>query len=58
MRDRYKITQKDRIHFMTSTVIEWLPIFTHEKYFEHWRFNSARNYLGEYSIIQIDPLQV
>ena len=25
---------------------------------EHWRFSSARNYLGAHSIIQIDPLPV
>ncbi|MGA1264299.1 MAG: transposase [Prochlorothrix sp.] len=27
-RSRYQITEPDRPHFLTCTVIEWLPIFT------------------------------
>ena len=33
MRDRYKITQKDGIHFLTSTIVEFLPVFTYAAYF-------------------------
>ena len=34
MRSRYKISEKDGIYFVTSTITEWLPVFTSEKYFE------------------------
>jgi hypothetical protein len=27
-RSRYTITEADKPHFMTCTVIEWLPVFT------------------------------
>jgi len=27
-RSRYIITEADQAHFMTCTVMEWLPIFT------------------------------
>ena len=33
MRSRYKIIQEG-IYFITSTIIEWLPVFTSEKYFQ------------------------
>ncbi|NUO10371.1 MAG: transposase [Candidatus Brocadia sp.] len=34
MRSRYKIIQKEGIYFVTSTVVEWIPIFTTQKYFD------------------------
>ena len=34
MRDRYKIFENDYPYFITSTIIEWLPIFTKSTYFE------------------------
>lgn len=34
MRSRYKITDQDGIYFITSTIIEWLPVFTTRPYFE------------------------
>ena len=34
MRSRYKITLKEGIYFVTSTIVEWLPIFTSKKYFD------------------------
>jgi len=33
MRSSYKIIDKEGIYFVSSTIIEWIPIFTHEKYF-------------------------
>jgi putative transposase len=33
MRDRYKIYENEGIHFVTSTIIEWIPVFTSESYF-------------------------
>ena len=32
MRTRYKITEKDGIYFVTSTIVEWMPVFTSQKY--------------------------
>lgn len=34
MRSRYKITKEDGIYFITSTIIEWIPVFTSKEYFE------------------------
>ena len=34
MRDRYKITEKDGVYFITSTIVQWLPVFTNSGYFE------------------------
>ncbi len=34
MRSRYKITATDGIYFVTSTIVEWIPIFTSRVYFE------------------------
>ncbi|NQT27182.1 transposase [candidate division KSB1 bacterium] len=34
MRDRYKIIEQDGVHFLTSTVSEWLPVFTSQPYFD------------------------
>jgi hypothetical protein len=34
MRSRYKITESDGIYFITSTIVEWMPVFTCKPYFE------------------------
>ena len=34
MRSRYKITDANGVYFVTSTIVEWLPIFTSQKYLE------------------------
>ena len=34
MRSRYKITEEDGVYFVTSTITEWLPVFTSREYFE------------------------
>ncbi|MBC8385248.1 MAG: transposase [Candidatus Cloacimonetes bacterium] len=34
MRSRYKFLESDGIYFVTSTILEWIPIFTSESYFE------------------------
>jgi hypothetical protein len=31
MRSRYKITEKDGVYFVTSTIVEWIPVFTSKK---------------------------
>jgi hypothetical protein len=28
MRSRYQIKDPDRAHFITSTIVDWLPVFT------------------------------
>ena len=33
MRSIYKIIDETSLYFITSTIIEWIPIFTSEKYF-------------------------
>ena len=33
MRSRYKILNNEGLFFITSTIVEWIPIFTSEKYF-------------------------
>lgn len=34
MRTRYQITGHDGIYFITSTIIEWIPVFTAKGYFD------------------------
>lgn len=34
MRSRYKILNNDGIHFVTSTVIDWIEVFTNDNYFK------------------------
>ena len=34
MRTRYKITEKERIFFITSSIVKWIPVFTSTEYFE------------------------
>ena len=33
MRSSYKVVESNGIYFVSSTIIEWIPIFTSEKYF-------------------------
>ena len=71
-RSRYVILEPNKPHFLTCTVLEWLPVFTrpdsvqiliHQNPVkrgyvdqpEHWRYSSARNYLGQPGLIGIDP---
>jgi len=34
MRSRYKIYNKEGLFFITSTIVEWIPVFISERYFE------------------------
>lgn len=34
MRSRYKITDQNGIYFITSTIVEWIPVFTTKLYFD------------------------
>ena len=41
-RSRYRIFDKTRPHFMTSTIVGWLPVFSQPKFvdmiYDSWRF--------------------
>ncbi|MBM4283912.1 MAG: transposase [Deltaproteobacteria bacterium] len=45
---RYKIVEDGQIYFLTSTIIEWLPVFTRKVYFDIIldSFNYSRRYKG------------
>ncbi len=34
MRSRYKIINEGQLYFITSTIIQWIPVFISEKYFD------------------------
>jgi putative transposase len=34
MRTRYKIIENESVYFITSTIIEWIPVFTKREYFD------------------------
>jgi putative transposase len=34
MRTRYRIVENDQVYFITSTIIEWLPVFTRKPFFD------------------------
>jgi len=51
MRSDYKIYDKQGIYFITSTIIEWIPIFTSKKYFEI--LTSSLIYCQEYKNLEI-----
>ena len=58
MRSRYKILEDSQIYFVTSTIVEWLPVFTSEKYFnlliEPITFCQKNKNLKVYSYVMLD----
>ncbi len=34
MRSRYKATEDNSVYFITSTIVEWIPLFTKKEYFD------------------------
>ena len=34
MRSRYKIVEEDGYYLISSTIVDWIPVFTSEKYFQ------------------------
>ena len=34
MRNRYKIVEEDGFYLISSTIIDWIPVFTSDKYFQ------------------------
>ena len=48
MRSRYQIIENNSIYFITSTIVEWIPVFT----------KSAKNYLYDEGCIEIDLIDI
>ena len=58
---RYKIYEPTYPHFLTCTVLHWLPIFTNtvkRGYVdeEYWRYSSARDYKGKNGLFEVEKL--
>ena len=34
MKNRYKIVEEDGFYLISSTIVDWIPVFTSEKYFQ------------------------
>ena len=58
MRTRYKISDNVSLYFITSTIVEWLPVFTSDKYFniliDAIMFNKKNKKLKIYAYVIID----
>ncbi|MBX7046722.1 MAG: transposase [Ignavibacteria bacterium] len=58
MRSSYKILNKAGVYFMTSTIVDWIPVFTSEKYFQilinAFKFHQQKNNLKIYSYVILD----
>jgi len=58
MRTRYKITEKECIYFVTSTIVEWMPVFTSQKYcdiiIESIKFCKTHKDLKLYAFVIMD----
>ena len=51
MRSSYKVYEKEGVYFITSTIIEWLPVFTSKDYFDF--LVSSLNYCAEQKELHI-----
>ena len=58
MRSRYRIIDPDGIYFITSTIVEWIPVFTKREYFEiivdSLKFAKKKKDLKLYSFVILD----
>ena len=58
MRTRYKITADDGFYFITSTIVEWLPVFATRPYFDiviqSLKFCRANKGLQLFSYVILD----
>jgi hypothetical protein len=49
MRDRYKFIEKEGVYFVTSTIVEWLTVFTNGAYFDkEWMKNQLAFFKNKY----------
>ena len=57
-RSRYTIVESDKPHFLTCTVVEWLPLFTRPALVEiilnTWRFQQANQGLKLYGYVILE----
>ncbi|EGV16547.1 REP-associated tyrosine transposase [Thiocapsa marina] len=57
-RTRYRFASPDQPHFMTSTVVEWLPIFTRPEtaqlVFDSWAYLQAHEGLRIYGFVVLE----
>jgi len=57
-RSRYVITEFDKPHFMTCTVLEWLPIFTRPEVVDiilkSWQFQQQNKALKLYGYVILE----
>ena len=51
MRSRYRVLESKGIHFITSTTVQWLPVFTSDKYFR--LFINSLKYCQKYKDLKI-----
>ncbi|CAN5282078.1 hypothetical protein BH10PLA2_BH10PLA2_05030 [soil metagenome] len=54
-RSRYRIFQEDAPHFLTATIVAWLPVFSRSEFveiiFESWRFQQRERGLILYGYV-------
>jgi putative transposase len=57
-RTRYEIHEKDQPHFLTCTIVGWLPIFTRQEtvniVLDSWRFLQKENRLTLYGFVVLE----
>jgi len=57
-RSRYVITEPDKPHFLTCTVMEWLPVFTRPEtvqiVFDCWRYQREHQGLQLYGYVVLE----
>ena len=51
MRSSYKVYEKEGIYFITSTIVEWMPVFTNKIYFDI--LVSSLNFCAEQKELKI-----
>ena len=57
-RSRYVITEPEKPHFLTCTVMEWLPLFTRDYIVGHlldcWRYQQRHEALNLYAYVVLE----
>jgi hypothetical protein len=57
-RSRYTITETEKPHFLTCTIVEWLPLFTRPALVDivlnTWRFQQANQGLQLYGYVVLE----
>lgn len=57
-RSRYHFAEPNRPHFLTSTVVEWLPVFTRQEavqlLFDSWRYLQCHQGLRLYGFVVLE----